>query len=90
MTIDICLMKYFWSVLVTVLKSAHIEKINISHKQDFSSFSIIKRNYPCKNKVSLLPYIAARGTMLCWTLKLKDVLNKQIISASVPEAAVLI
>ena len=31
-----------------------------------------------------------RGTMLCWTLKLKEVLNKQIFSASVPEAAVLI
>ena len=31
-----------------------------------------------------------RGTMFCSTLKLKEVLNKQILSASVPEAAVLI
>ena len=31
-----------------------------------------------------------RGTMFRWTLKLKEVLNKQILSASVPEAAVLI
>ena len=29
-----------------------------------------------------------RGTMFCWTLKLKKVLNEQILSASVPEAAV--
>ena len=27
--------------------------------------------------------------MLCWTLKLKEVLNKRRLSASVPEAAVL-
>ena len=27
--------------------------------------------------------------MVCWTLKLKEVLNKQILSASAPEAAVL-
>ena len=26
--------------------------------------------------------------MFCWTLKLEEVLNKQILSASVPEAAV--
>ena len=31
-----------------------------------------------------------RGTLFRWTLKLKEVLNKQILSASVPEAAVLI
>ena len=31
-----------------------------------------------------------RGTMFCWSLKLKEVLNKQILSVSVPEAAVLI
>ena len=31
-----------------------------------------------------------RGTMFRWTLKLKEVLNEQILSASVPEAAVLI
>ena len=31
-----------------------------------------------------------RGTMFCTTLKLKEVLNKQILSASVPDAAVLI
>ena len=30
------------------------------------------------------------GIMFCWTLRLKEVLNKQILSASVPEAAVLI
>ena len=31
-----------------------------------------------------------RGTMFCWTLKLKLILNEQILSASVPENAVLI
>ena len=31
-----------------------------------------------------------RGTMFRWTLKLKEVLNEQILSASVSEAAVLI
>ena len=31
-----------------------------------------------------------RGTMFRWTLKVKEVLNKQILSASVPETAVLI
>ena len=34
--------------------------------------------------------VVKRGTMFCWTLKLKEVLNKQILSASVLKAAVLI
>ena len=34
--------------------------------------------------------IIERGTMFRWTLKLNEVLNTQILSASVPEAAVLI
>ena len=33
--------------------------------------------------------IFRRGTMFRWTLKPKEVLNKQILSASVPEAALL-
>ena len=33
---------------------------------------------------------ATRGMMFCATLKLKEVLNKRILSASVPEATVLI
>ena len=41
------------------------------------------------SQFKLLSFVT-RGTMFRWTLKLKKVLNKRILSASVPEAAVLI
>ena len=47
------------------------------------------KNLDCKNS-NFDNSKSQRGTMFCLTLKLKEVLNKQILSASVLEAAVLI
>ena len=43
-----------------------------------------------ESKMFVKIFSDTRGTMLCTTLKLKEVLNKQTLSASVPDAAVLI